>query len=106
VQQDRLLLQSILEEEDPPEPDEAAIDAALAEPVLAGIIERSMASKVGMLTDKGRDRMRRTLAVVFLTDPRAMSLLAEARAAGASTAVATGAPSAEAPPRAGRGKIS
>jgi hypothetical protein len=95
-EEDRALLKSILEEEDSPEPDETAIQAALAEPVLARIVERSMGSKVGLLTDKGRERMRRTLAVMFLTEPRAMSLLAQARAEAGSTTVSKGAPGAEA----------
>lgn len=92
---DRAILASILEEEAPTEPDDAAIQAALAEPVLAGIVERSMASKVGLLTDKGRERMRRSLAVMFLTEPRAMSLLAQARAEAGSTTVSKEAPGAE-----------
>jgi hypothetical protein len=101
---DRALLRSILEEEDPPEPDDAAIEAALAEPVLAGIVERSMESKARLLTDKGRERMRRTLAVVFLTDPRAISLLAQARAEAGSATVSTGTPNADTTRRSGRTK--
>lgn len=100
---DRALLRSILEEEDAPAPDEAAVEAALADPVLAGIVERSMQSQARLLTDKGRERMRRTLAVVFLTDPRAMSLLAQARAEAGSTTVSTGTQGAEAPRRRRRG---
>jgi hypothetical protein len=79
---DPAFLRSILEEEDPPQPDEAAIAEALAEPVLAGIIARSMAPRARMLTDKGRERMRRELAVMFLTVPRMMAVLAQARAEG------------------------
>jgi hypothetical protein len=92
---DRALLDSILDEEAVPEPDDAAIEAALADPVLTGIVERSMASKARLLTDKGRARMRRDLAVLFLTEPRMMSVLAQARAEGASATVGT--PGAEIP---------
>jgi hypothetical protein len=96
---DDAILRSILEEDNPPEPDEAAIQAALADPVLSGIIARATARHAGLLTEKGLERTRRTLAVTFLTDPRAVSLLASARADDASATLPTGKTSTEAPRR-------
>jgi hypothetical protein len=103
TEEDHAILRSVLEEEPPAEPDDAAIAAALAEPVLAGIVARAMKTREGLLTEKGRERMRRTLAVLFLTEPRAMSLLAQARQGGDPSATVATAMAQEAPGNRGQG---
>lgn len=58
---------------------EAEIEAALAEPVFAGIVARAMHPRARLLTKKGAAILRRTLAIAFLTDPHMAALLAAAR---------------------------
>jgi hypothetical protein len=75
------IVRSALEEEAAlPLPTEAAIDAALADPVLAGIIDGAVQAHEGKLTAKGLERMRRSTAIVFLRDPGSAALLARMRA--------------------------
>jgi hypothetical protein len=86
------LLQSILrDEKEQRAPSDEEVQAALADPTLAGLVERALARYEGIFTEKARARVRRTLAVVFTTDPRAMVLLSRLRERerkDASTAVA------------------
>jgi hypothetical protein len=69
--------------ERPPAPGEAEIQATLADPAFAPIAARAVKPYEKALSAKGRDQLLRTLAVVFLTDPRAASLLAGVRAGSA-----------------------
>ena len=90
------IARSALEEEEAmTPPTDAEIDAALADPVLAGIIARAIQPHESKLTAKGLARMRRTTAIVFLRDPGSAALLARVRegalrdASGAAFAEAT-----------------
>jgi hypothetical protein len=74
------------EEQDRPAAD-ARVEAALADPVLRGLVDRATARYARIFSDKGMDLARRTLAVYFTTDPGAMALLEKARAEAASGAV-------------------
>jgi hypothetical protein len=72
------VLQSILrqEAEDRPAAD-ARVEAAMADPVLRGIIDRATQRYAGLFSEKGMERARRTLAVYFTTDPRGVAALAK-----------------------------
>lgn len=87
------------------DPTDAEIEAILADPVFAPIAARAVQPYDKALTEKGRAGALRTLAVVFLTDPRAASLLAAVRAGatgdGSRTTLAA---SAEEPDAARRSK--
>jgi hypothetical protein len=85
------ILQAVLAEEGPPVPGEEAIQAMLADPGFNAIVTRATSRVRGLLTQKGEDFSRRTLAMVFLMAPRAASLLAQVRDAEGSTAKPTGA---------------
>jgi hypothetical protein len=63
----------------PPAPTEAEIQAALADPTFAAIAARAVKPYDKTLTRAGKEKALRTLAVVFLANPRAASLLAGAR---------------------------
>jgi hypothetical protein len=65
-----------------PEITEAQIDALLADETFAGIAAGATRKYEQMMTEEGLSRARRTLAVVFLTEPHAAALLARAREAG------------------------
>lgn len=82
------IVRSVLEEEERPV-SEADIDAALADPALAAILARVLAPHEGKLTPKGLERMRRTVAVVFLRDPTAASLLTQVREGGDASRTVT-----------------
>ncbi len=86
-------LEALLKEvEEDPSPD-AALDAALADPLLAKVIERRIQHYEGILTDKAMQHARRTLAHVFTTSPKAIRTLARLREAVASgTATPDGMP--------------
>lgn len=82
---DKLELDAIVREaleEEEPAVTEAQIQAMLADPTFGRISARAAKPYQGLLTEKGQARALRTLAIVFLTDPHAAELLAEARAAG------------------------
>jgi hypothetical protein len=70
----------------PPPPSEEAIQAALSDPTFAGVVARATRRLPGILTPKAVEQTRRTLAVLFLTNPHAASLLADTREAEASLA--------------------
>jgi hypothetical protein len=74
------IVRAALEEEAAlPPVTEADVDAALADPVLAGILARVLQAHEGKLTAKGLERMRRSTAIVFLRDPESAALLARVR---------------------------
>jgi hypothetical protein len=76
-------LRAILEEEAAEAPAEAFdLEAALADPTLAALIERTIQPRAHLLSEKGKAHLRRTLARVFTTDPGAAALLAKVREQG------------------------
>lgn len=75
-------------EEDEPEVTDAQIDAILADKTFARIVTKAVQPYEQIMTEEGLHRARRTLAVLFLTDPHAVSLLARAREAGPPDATA------------------
>jgi hypothetical protein len=86
---DAAILKEILAEA-PPMPDEAAIQAMLLDPVSGGIIARVVEKRAGLLTPKGIEHAKRTLAIFFLINPEAAATMAQARAGDRSGTVATG----------------
>jgi hypothetical protein len=96
------IVRASLEEEEP-EVTDAQIEALLADPTFARIAAAAVLPHEETMTEKGLAGARRTLAVVFLTDPSAMALLARAREAGPPPATAFKGDSVPAPSRRGRG---
>jgi hypothetical protein len=96
------IVRASLAEEDP-EVTDAQIEALLADPTFARITAAAVLPHEETMTEKGLAGARRTLAVVFLTDPSAVALLARAREAGAPDATAFKGDTVPAPSRRGRG---
>jgi len=93
-------LQSILKKVDEAPAPAVDVEAALADPVLRGVIERTLRPYERILTEKAMEHARRTLVLVFTTDPASVAALAKAREQAASGAVAMGQqPSVGAPRR-------
>jgi hypothetical protein len=87
-----LIVRTVLrEEEEDRAANDAKIAAALADPVLRGVIDRVAPRYAHVFTEKGMERARRVLALVFTTDPRAAALLAKLREQAMSGAIHTGA---------------
>ncbi len=94
------LIQSILSTDEEEEPAATIdLDAALADPVLRALIDRTMRPYQPLLSPKGREHARRTLALHFTTDPQAVALLAEMRKHAASGAEPIGNLASEPRPR-------
>jgi hypothetical protein len=78
---DDVVRAALEEEEALPPVTEEEVEAALADPVLAGLIARAIEPHEHKLTAKGLAEIRRTTAMVFLRDPGSAALLARAREA-------------------------
>jgi hypothetical protein len=94
------LLPSILREEEEASVSAVDVQAALSDPVLRGIVERSLKPYERLFTEKGMERARRTLVQVFTTHPTYIAALAKTReqaASGATTAGQAAAPPATGP---------
>ena len=84
------LLQAILREEDEAPAPSVDVQAALADPLLCGVIERALQPYERIFTEKGMERARRTLVQVFTTHPAGIATLAKAREQAASGATTAG----------------
>jgi hypothetical protein len=88
------LLRSLSHEGDDADPPTIDLPAVLSDPLLHGVIERALEPYARIFSERGLDHARRTLALIFTTDPTAVAALARLRGQSASGAVRTGRPAA------------